>query len=673
METGTVVEQSAPLTPGPKRRKTWLAGVAVLVVLGVGAAVVARSLQASPAIPASNLYKVEYAAAQTEIQTQGTIESESEINLSFQGSGGKIVQLNAKVGDHVHAGQLLAAVDDSAQRAQLAAAQAAEAQAEGNLAAAQARLVQVTEGPTQATVAVAQSNVDKAKAALAAAQQQYQDQKALYDDRTAAYQQVVAAQNAVNQAKAALDMAQQNQSANIQAAQSELSAAQQQLATAQQNYQQAQQQYGNITEDQVKQAYQDYLNALASYQSYQKNGFAGPNPYAGVLQSTLNVYQGLNTGYTALQQAQQAYTSAQAAVAKAQSDLTSAQNAVSTAQAQYDAAQKNLEVAQQVYNDRTQAKTALDNAASAVQQAEAALKNAQAAYQQTVQPPDQGSLQAAQAGVQTAQAGVQTAQAQLQAAQVAEDNTQLKAPADGVITQKLHDAGDVVAPNQPVFVLDVKQLQVNVQVSETQVHFVHPGDTLTMTVPQLPGVTLTGKVFEVYPTPEPGNPSTYDVKATLNDPSGQAKPGMTGQVTLHVGNQDKVILLPTMALYTVNGQTGVFVVSRKGSAGAPGQASNSAAANGPQPGAGENATGNLTVSPAFAGGSQGSGAAGSQVRVLNLPPGVVFRPVTVSSWGTFESVISSGLQPGDEVLLGESKFVAGTDKLDPSLTQSGQG
>ncbi|GMA63489.1 efflux RND transporter periplasmic adaptor subunit [Alicyclobacillus fastidiosus] len=631
------------------RRKWIMIGVAVIVVLGAGIAVAERPTASAAAIPPSDLYQVHSLASAKTIATEGTVQSTSQINLSFQGqAGGRVTAVKVGVGDYVKAGQVIATLDDSAtknalQQAEsaLAQAEAGVAQAQGNVAQAQggvaqsqAGLVKATEGPTTATVQVANSNVQKAQAALTAAEQQYKDQQAAYNDRSVAYQQLVAAQNAAQEAKTALDTAQADQQTQVDAAQQALTAAQNNLQTAQTNLASAQQKDGDITEQQVQTAYQNYQTALSRFDGYQSEFGDANNPYASQMQNYEEVYQGLDQGYTELQSDQTAYNSAVATVAQAQSQLTAAQNGLSSAQSQYDAAEKALQTAQATYNDRTAAKQALDSAQSQVQQAKAALTNAQAAYNQTVQPSDKGTLDAAQASIQTSQAGVKTADAGVQAAdaqvksaeaavsnaELNESYMTLKAPVSGVITAKNIQPGDTVSGGQTAFVMDVQQLQVALPISESQMPYVHQGQKVSLSVPEIPGKTFTATIFEIDPTPIQGNGTSYQALATLDNPPQALKSGMTGPVTIDVSGDEETMVVPSIALHTVNGQQGVYVYD-----------------------------------PAAA----KTKAAESEAATLGLPQNVMFQPVTVSGQNAYQDEVTAGLKDGDKIVLGEGAFLVG--------------
>ncbi|MBX5466915.1 MAG: efflux RND transporter periplasmic adaptor subunit [Firmicutes bacterium] len=608
----------------PRGRAVWM-GLAILVVLALAAAVVrAATRPAAPTLPAADLYTVRPASDTTTIATRGTVQAESEIQLAFP-VGGTLKTVNVKVGDTVQRGQVLATLNDSAQRAALAQAEAgvgvAQSQvgaAQSQVAEAQAKLQELLAGPTPATVAAAQAQVAQAETGLQTAQRAYALAQQLYQDRTQQKAQLVAAQAAVQQALTALQTAQQNQPAEEQAAQAALAAAQKNLAQAQQNLQTYEQEYGNITLQQVEQAQQQYQQELSAFQAWQQGAYPGPNPYQVPLQADQTIANTLSAEYNNLQGAQQAYQQAQAALAQAEAQVNQVSTSTAQLEANYQAAEQQLAQAEALYNDRTPEEQAVVQAQNAVDQAEAAVKAAQAQAAAATQPATpqeiaaaKAAVSAAEAGVTTAESNVAAAQAQVQAAQVQENNTVLTAPVSGLVTQAPLHPGDTVGAGTPIFTLDVKALQVAIAVSENQVDAVRVGDPITLTVPELPGKTFTGRVFQVYPTPIPQNGGEYEVLATVHDPTGKVKPGMTGNVTIHLGATAHALMVPSTALTTVSGQTGVYVVGQppKGAQDVPG-----------------------------------------------LPPGVYFQPVVLGVQGTRFDQVLHGLRAGQTILLGEGRF-----------------
>ena len=119
---------------GAGQRKWWLAGGIGVLVIGAAAALV---LSRNSAIEVSAATAVAASAASAPsaiLQATGYVTAEREATVSSQVAG-QVSHVYFQEGEHVHRGQVLAKLDDSAQRAALD-------QANAQLAAAQAQLSQ---------------------------------------------------------------------------------------------------------------------------------------------------------------------------------------------------------------------------------------------------------------------------------------------------------------------------------------------------------------------------------------------------------------------------------------------------------------------------------------------------------------------------------------------------
>lgn len=131
--------------------------------------------------------------ASERIISEGRVTPVKSAALSFS-TGGRVTTVAVALGDKVEAGKVLATLDTSQLELQ-------QAQAEGNLATAQAKLNQLKRGPTPEDLAAAQQSVVSAQAAydsllkpapneLAALKTDVDKTKAILDQATAAYNAV---------------------------------------------------------------------------------------------------------------------------------------------------------------------------------------------------------------------------------------------------------------------------------------------------------------------------------------------------------------------------------------------------------------------------------------------------------------------------------------------------
>src|SRR5438552_18515714 len=107
-----------------------------------------------------NLYTVARRTVTASITGTGNVEPQAQSNVNFKVAG-TLTEIDVHVGDHVSAGQRLAAIDSTAQKN-------AVDQAAANVATAQANLQAVVTPVTQNQVTELQNNV-------ASAQQTYND------------------------------------------------------------------------------------------------------------------------------------------------------------------------------------------------------------------------------------------------------------------------------------------------------------------------------------------------------------------------------------------------------------------------------------------------------------------------------------------------------------------
>src|SRR2546425_9863569 len=120
----------------------------------------------------------------------------------------------------------------------------------------------------------------------------------------------------------------------------------------------------------------------------------------------------------------------------------------------------------------------------------------------------QASYDAAEARYQRVKANIAVAQAALQSAQVALENTVIRAPFDGTVLTKNADAGEGVAPlaasafskSAVVTIADLRSLQVEADVAESNLEAVSPGQPCEIVLDAYPDARYPGSVAMIVPT-----------------------------------------------------------------------------------------------------------------------------------------------------------------------------
>ncbi|MFO0706213.1 MAG: efflux RND transporter periplasmic adaptor subunit [Nitrospira sp.] len=136
--------------------------------------------------------------------------------------------------------------------------------------------------------------------------------------------------------------------------------------------------------------------------------------------------------------------------------------------------------------------------------------------------------------------------------------TVVKAPFDGVITEKKVEAGELASPGQPLLKLeDPRHLRLEATVAEGDLQAIVRGDKLPVFIDALPGRTLNGVVSQILPAGDPQT-HTFTVKVDLPDVQG-LKSGMFGRFQLDKGTSHTIVL-PASAIVERGELTNVFVV-----------------------------------------------------------------------------------------------------------------
>ncbi len=191
----------------------------------------------------------------------------------------------------------------------------------------------------------------------------------------------------------------------------------------------------------------------------------------------------------------------------------------------------------------------------------------------------QDALDAAKAKVALAQATIEQDKANLQVQQANLSFTTIRAPFAGVVVKKMTEVGESVAPIPPginistssgaiVAIADMNSLEAVVDVNESNVAELHPGQPAQVQVQAIPSHAYKGVLRQIVPTAD-RTKATVTVKVTILDKDKYLKPEMSCDVTFlqppkpaekKGAAPTRIVTVPKAAIATRDGKSVVFEI-----------------------------------------------------------------------------------------------------------------
>ena len=145
-------------------------------------------------------------------------------------------------------------------------------------------------------------------------------------------------------------------------------------------------------------------------------------------------------------------------------------------------------------------------------------------------------------------------QAVLKAAEISLGYTNIVSPVNGTVVSRSVTVGQTVAasfqtPTLFLIATDLTKMQVDANVSESDIGGIGVGNAATFTVEAFANHVFEGQVIQVRQAPQTvQNIVTYDVVVSVPNPELLLKPGMTATVRIIVDRRDSVVRVPDQAL-----------------------------------------------------------------------------------------------------------------------------
>ncbi len=125
-------------------------------------------------------------------------------------------------------------------------------------------------------------------------------------------------------------------------------------------------------------------------------------------------------------------------------------------------------------------------------------------------------------------------------------NIEYRSPLTGVVTARNAEAGDLLAGQPIVHVMQIDPLKVIVNISEQYLPFVKQGMPVDLKVDILPDRTFEGRVSLIYPALDPAT-RTFRVEVKVPNADRTLRPGMFARTTFDMGHKQGV-MVPDVAV-----------------------------------------------------------------------------------------------------------------------------
>lgn len=252
------------------------------------------------------------------------------------------------------------------------------------------------------------------------------------------------------------------------------------------------------------------------------------------------------------------------AINRAQAQLTSAK-------ARVDLSAKQLERNRFLAESGAIAQLDLDQIIQEEQTARASLDQAEQQLQELsrgFRPED----------IQQSQARVAIARAELQELQVQLDKASIKAPFDGIVTQKHANIGAIITPTMaaasdtasatPSSIVELASgLEVLVNVPEANIAQIKIGQPVEIIADAYPNRTFKGEVRTIEPEAvSEADVTSFRVRVKLDNQESELRSGMNADAIFIGEPMDNALLVPTVAVTNRNDQLGVLIPDSQGKA-----------------------------------------------------------------------------------------------------------
>lgn len=259
-----------------------------------------------------------------------------------------------------------------------------------------------------------------------------------------------------------------------------------------------------------------------------------------------------------------------AAIGQAQASVAQAEAQVREAQARLDLANDRVRRNETLAAEGAISRDQLDEIISEANRARASVEQAQAGVREARRRLEDLQNGSRPEDIAVAEARVREAEGRVQAVSTQLEDTAVRAPFAGVITQKYATEGAFVTPTTSAstnssatstsVVALASGLEVLAEVPEVDISQISEEQAVEIVADAFPDQVFQGKVRLIAPAAvEEQNVTSFQVRVALVTGKDKLRSGMNVDLTFLGKQLDQALVVPTVAIVTKDGQTGVLV------------------------------------------------------------------------------------------------------------------
>ena len=191
-------------------------------------------------------------------------------------------------------------------------------------------------------------------------------------------------------------------------------------------------------------------------------------------------------------------------------------------------------------------------------QSEANLRKLQRDFERNKDLREKGLL--SEGDFEKIQFEMEALEAQFNLAKLELDYTYIRAPIDGVVSERMIKLGNTIEEGEALFrVTSLDPLVAYLYVPEREYRSIKSGQTVGIEIDALPGERIVASVTRVSPIVDPET-GTFKISIEIRDQAQRVKPGMFGRIAIVYDQRSNALKIPRTALIEGASGTSVFVV-----------------------------------------------------------------------------------------------------------------